>query len=178
MMYFSILNFISVINMEEIPLFLMASKTAYREGLANTLRMLLALWLQCLHIFLSFVRNINFQGVKDRKQMAVGISWLSPFPTCRMHPCKTEWYQKVTGFFPGRTPNTANWQYLLWLHSAAFTTEGILPGTAETKSLKSLPGRAILLFIMRVFLHLAWENTSVVFHKLSLKASVCVQGCS
>lgn len=33
-----------------------------------------------------------------------------------MHPRKTEWYQKVTCFFPGRTPHVANWQYLLWLH--------------------------------------------------------------
>lgn len=106
--HFSVLNFISVISMEEIPLSLMASKTAYREGLADTLRMLLALWLQYLHVFLFFVHNINFQGVKDRKQMAVGISWLSPFPTWRMHPCKTEWYQKVTCFFPGRTPHAAN----------------------------------------------------------------------
>lgn len=56
--------------------------------------------------------------------------------------------------------------------------KGILPGTAEAKSLKWLPGRAILLFIIRAFLHLAWENMSLVFYKLSLKASVCIQGCS
>lgn len=136
MRHFSVLNFISVISVEEIPLFLMGSKTAYREGLANALRMLLALWLQCLHIFLFFVHNINFQGVKDKKQMALGISWLSPFPAWRMHPCKTEWYQKVTCFFPGRAPNAANWEYLLGLHCATFRTEGLLPGTAETKSLK------------------------------------------
>lgn len=73
--YFSVLNFISVISMDEIhTLFSIASKAAYREGPSNTLRMLLALWLQCLHIFLLFVHN--FEGVKDRK--SVGISWLSP----------------------------------------------------------------------------------------------------
>lgn len=178
MRHFSVLSFISAISMEEIPLFLMASERAYREGLANTLRMLLALWLQCLHILLFFVHNINFPGVKDRKQMVVGIFWLSPFPTWRMHPYKTESYQKVTRFFPGRTPNAANWQYLLWLHCVTFRTEGILPGTAEAKSPQWLPGRVILLFIMRVFLRLASENMSMVFQKLFLKASVRVQGCS
>lgn len=156
------------------PSFLMASETAYRKGLANTLRVLLALWLQCLHIFLSFVHNINFQGVKDRKQMAVGISWL--FPTCRMHPRETEWYQKVTRF-PWKDSSCGKLTVSALVARAAFTTEGILPGIAETKPLKWLPGRAFLLFIMRVFLHPAWENMSMVFHKLSLKASVHVQGC-
>lgn len=69
---------------------MMASKTAYREGLANTLRRLLALGLHCLHVFIFFLHKINFQGVKDRNQLAVGISWLFPFPTGRIHPCKTE----------------------------------------------------------------------------------------
>jgi len=31
-------------------------------------------------------------------QMAVGISWLSPFPACEMHSGKIVWYQKVTRF--------------------------------------------------------------------------------